>query len=315
MKIFDTPIKVSLISLVVTEIFVILAKLLMQKEITIDVIIIAGAASFFIPLFITGSATLYLKRVDTKNKELQFLTEELQSLNASLTAQNSELDEFAQTVAHDLKTPLTAILGFANILAVQYDELDPETITHSLEMVSSSAQKALRIVDELLLLARVSQVGEIETDVLDMASIVDESCHRLENLIQEYNATINLPESWPVAFGHPGWVEEVWVNYLSNAIKYGGKSPYITLGSRIIQQDEGDVVLFAVKDWGPGLSKEAQSQLFTPFTRLGQPRSKGYGLGLSIVQRIVSKLGGEVGVESKGIAGQGSVFYFTLPKK
>jgi two-component system sensor histidine kinase/response regulator len=224
------------------------------------------------------------------------------------------LDEFAQTVAHDLKSPLTAILGFAEILAVQYDDLDPETITNSLLMVTSSARKALRIVDELLLLARVSQVGTIETSPLDMKTIVEEAKHRLDNLLKEYNATLKIPENWPVAVGHAGWVEEVWVNYISNAIKYGGTTPFITLGSRVIKQPDGDIVLFAVKDWGPGLSKDAQAQLFTPFTRLGQPRSKGYGLGLSIVQRIVTKLGGEVGVESKGIPGQGSVFYFTLPK-
>jgi signal transduction histidine kinase len=233
-----------------------------------------------------------------------------------LKLQNKELDEFAQTVAHDLKTPLTAILGFAEVLEIQYDDLDPETITHSLQMVASSAKKALRIVDELLLLARVSQVqgGNISTQPLDMAAIVEEAHHRLQNLLHEYDATLQIPDSWPVAVGHPGWVEEVWVNYISNAIKYGGKAPYITIGSRVIKQSNGDFVLFAVKDWGPGLSKDAQSQLFTPFTRLGQSRTKSYGLGLSIVQRIITKLGGEVGVESKGIPGQGSVFYFTLPQ-
>ena len=314
MKLLDTPIKASLVSLIITEIFVVFAKVLVQSDITLEVILIAGSAGFFIPLLISGGVTFYHKRVDTQNKELHYLTEELQNLNESLKSQNRELDEFAQTVAHDLKTPLTAILGFAEILAVQYDDLDPETITHSLQMVSSSARKALRIVDELLLLARVSQVGTIETHPLDMAAIVEEARHRLANLIIEYNATLNIPESWPIAVGHAGWVEEVWVNYISNAIKYGGKAPFITLGSRVIKQPGGDFVLFAVKDWGPGLTQEAQSQLFTPFTRLGQSRSKGYGLGLSIVQRIVTKLGGEVGVESKGVPGEGSVFYFTLQK-
>ena len=314
MKFIDTPIKASLVSLVITELFIIFATILMQSEIRFEVLLIAGTAAFFIPLLISGGEVFYQKRVDTKNQELQYRTEELQNLNQSLTSQNRELDEFAQTVAHDLKTPLTAILGFADILAAQYDDLDPETITNSLQMVSSSARKALRIVDELLLLARVSQVGTITTGPLDMMAIVEEATHRLSNLASEYNATLKIPETWPVAVGQAGWVEEVWANYISNAIKYGGKSPFITLGSRVIKQPEGDIILFAVKDWGPGLSPEAQSQLFTPFTRLGQPRSTGYGLGLSIVQRIVTKLGGEVGVESKGIPGQGSVFYFTLPK-
>jgi len=314
MKLFDSAFKTSLVSLIATEVFVICAKVLTQTEITLDVLIITGIASFLIPFIFNSGGANYRKQLELHNTKLQSLTSELQNLNKSLASQNSELDEFAQTVAHDLKTPIAAILGFAEILAADYDDLDPKTITRSLQTVATSARKALRIIDELLLLARVSQASTITTVPLDMAAIVEEAKHRLGNLFTENNASLDLPETWPVAVGHAGWVEEVWVNYISNAVKYGGTSPVVTLGARVIKQPDGDVVLFAVKDMGPGLSAESQAQLFTPFTRLGQPRSKGYGLGLSIVQRIVTNLGGEVGVESKGIPGQGCVFYFTLPK-
>ncbi len=73
------------------------------------------------------------------------------------------------------------------------------------------------------------------------------------------------------------------------------------------------MVRFWVRDNGPGLSPKEQSRLFAPFTRLDQARAKGYGLGLSIVQRIAEKLGGQAGVESEGVPGRGSIFYFTLP--
>lgn len=73
------------------------------------------------------------------------------------------------------------------------------------------------------------------------------------------------------------------------------------------------MVRFWVRDNGPGLTPDQQAQLFTPFERLHQARAEGHGLGLSIVKRIVEKLGGEVGVESDGVPGQGSTFYFTLP--
>ncbi|MEA3341114.1 MAG: ATP-binding protein [Chloroflexota bacterium] len=105
---------------------------------------------------------------------------------------------------------------------------------------------------------------------------------------------------------------EAAANYISNAIKYGGRPgervlPRIELGFDELTKK----VRFWVRDNGPGLTPEEQSRLFTPFTRLDQARAKGHGLGLSIVQRIVEKMDGQTGVESA--PGQGSVFFFTLP--
>jgi len=102
----------------------------------------------------------------------------------------------------------------------------------------------------------------------------------------------------------------VWVNYIANAIKYGGSPPCIELGAT--PEDKGQV-RFWIRDNGHGLNKKAQARLFTAFTRLDETKSQGHGLGLSIVKRIVEKLGGEVAVESAGIPGQGSIFSFTLP--
>jgi len=141
-----------------------------------------------------------------------------------------------------------------------------------------------------------------------MAAIVDAAQKRLAPLIAELQAEIVLPGAWPVALGHGPWVEEVWVNYLSNALKYGGRPPHIELGAAA--QPDG-TARFWVADDGAGLAPEDQARLFVPFTRLGQVRAEGYGLGLSIVRRIVDRLGGQVGVESA--PGRGSVFFFTLP--
>ena len=140
-----------------------------------------------------------------------------------------------------------------------------------------------------------------------MASIVTEAQGRLAYLIEEHQAEIISPDTWPVALGYGPWVEEVWVNYLSNAIKYGGQPPRVELGAT--EQADG-MVRFWVRDNGPGLAPREQARLFTPFTQLAQFRPKGHGLGLSIVRRIVEKLGGQVGVESE--MGWGSVFTFTL---
>jgi two-component system sensor histidine kinase/response regulator len=116
------------------------------------------------------------------------------------------------------------------------------------------------------------------------------------------------PETWPAALGYAAWVEEVWTNYISNAIKYGGTPPRIDLGATV-QPDE--MIRFWVKDNGRGLTPAEQERLFTEFARLQQVRAEGHGLGLSIVRRIVEKLGGTVGVEVT--PEQGCEFYFTLP--
>jgi signal transduction histidine kinase len=128
-------------------------------------------------------------------------------------------------------------------------------------------------------------------------------------LIQQYHAEICRPGAWPAAVGYAPWIEEVWINYLSNALKYGGQPPVVELGADV--QDD-DWIRFWVRDNGPGILPDDQARLFTPFTRLSQVDLEGHGLGLSIVRRIVEKLGGEVGMESD-TTGSGSLFYFTLP--
>ncbi len=211
-------------------------------------------------------------------------------------------------MAHDLKTPLGHIVGFAQVLDKHYAELPEEELRRYLRTMVQSGRKMSNIINELLLLVSVRRMEEVELGPLDLAGIVDEAQRRLAHLIEKHQAEIILPESWPVALGYGPWVEEVWANYLSNAIQYGGRPPRVELGAT--EQSDG-MVRFWVRDNGPGLTPEEQARLFIPFTRLDQVRAKGHGLGLSIARRIVEKLGGQVGVESE--VGRGSVFTFTLP--
>ena len=170
------------------------------------------------------------------------------------------------------------------------------------------------IVDALLLLAEVRKM-EVAMQPLNMAGIVAESLGRLTAMLEKCQAQIVLPDTWPMARGYEPWVEEVWVNYLSNALKFGGRPPRVELGAAV--QDRNDnataspIVRFWVRDNGPGLTPEDQGRLFTPFTRLEEVSGRGHGLGLSIVRRIVEKMGGHVGVQSE--IGAGSTFWFTLP--
>jgi len=252
-----------------------------------------------------AAANEQLQREITERKRAE---EALRQYTVELEKRNEELDAFAHTVAHDLKTPLGHIIGFAQVLDKQYAELPEEELRRSLRTMVQSGRKMSSIIDEVLLLVGVRRMEEVAMGPLDLAGILDEAQQRLAYLIEKHQAEIILPESWPVALGYGPWVEEVWANYLSNAIQHGGRPPRVELGA--MEQADG-MVCFWVRDNGPGLTPEEQARLFTPFTRLDQVRSKGHGLGLSIARRIVEKLGGQVGVESE--AGQGSVFTFTLP--
>jgi len=223
-----------------------------------------------------------------------------------LEARNEELDAFAHTVAHDLKNPLALIVGYAE--ALDGVSLKGEELSYHLRLMARNGHKMSSIIDELLLLASMRKLGEMELGPLDMARVVDEARARLIYLIGEYQAEIVLPEAWPVPLGYGPWVEEVWANYMSNALKYGGHPPRVEMGATV---QEDDTVRFWIRDNGRGLTPEEQARLFTPFTRLDQVSAKGHGLGLSIVRRIVEKMGGQVGVESQ--IGQGSTFSFTLP--
>jgi len=247
--------------------------------------------------------------------------EALRQYATELKARNEELDAFAHTVAHDLKNPLNNVINSAELLTQGDATLLDETRQECLQTIVRSALKMGNIIDELLLLAGVRRT-EVVTEPLDMAGIVAEARLRLVHLIGDTQADIILQDAsaWPVARGYGPWVEEVWVNYLSNALKYGGQPPRVELGADPLSipltsgGEEGrDMVRFWVRDNGQGVTPEDQARLFTPFTRLDQARAKGHGLGLSIVRRIVEKLGGQVGVGSDGVPGQGSTFFFTLP--
>ena len=227
-------------------------------------------------------------------------------LVTSLQAQNSELDAFAHTVAHDLKHQLAKILGFSDMLCDSINYLEQDEIVQMSSVIAKGAHKMDSIIREILLLSGVRKKA-VTLSTIDMAETVDEAFHRLSHMLSDHDATFVAPDEWPKASGYAPWVEEVWVNYISNAIKYGGHPPRIELGYEI----EGDNVWFYVKDNGKGLTEDEQSKLFVQFARLTR-RAEGQGLGLSIVRRIVTKLGGEVAVEST--LGEGSIFKFCLPR-
>lgn len=239
----------------------------------------------------------------------QTAEEALRQRTLELETQNAELDAFAHTVAHDLKSPLSVLLGLTGDADELLPLLSPNEIQQSWQMIGNSTQKLINIVDELLLLASV-RGQDIQPEPLEMGGLVSQALARVNHHVKEYGGEIVLPDFWLIPLGYAPWVEEVWVNYLSNAFKYGGRPPLIQLGNEHLPDRQ---IRFWVRDNGAGLSPEQIERLFIPFERLHQVHTKGHGLGLSIVRRIVEKLGGRVGAISNQNTGQGSTFYFTLP--
>ena len=217
---------------------------------------------------------------------------------------NRRLDTFSHMVAHDLKSPLSLIIGYTEFILMDQPLAAPDI---RLQRIIDSARKMGNIIDELLLLASIQQ-KKIKTSPVAMTFIIEEALNRLALIVEESEAKIIRPSTWPIARGYAPWIEEVWVNYISNAIKYGGTPPLIELGATELAQEQ---ICFWVKDNGQTITPDDESKLFQKFERLEPTKATGHGLGLSIVKQIVEMLEGTVGF--KRLSTQGSMFYFTLP--
>ena len=245
----------------------------------------------------------YISKPFTEDEVIRSITARLEKKELL-----DELDAFAHTVAHDLKNPLSTLNMRLELLGHGIGKGDDAALRTQLAGAIHGAVRFSSIIDELLVLAGVRRQA-IVPQSLDMAVVVAEALDRLESILQRQSVRIEQPASWPAAVGHAPWIIEVWANFISNAAKYGGAAPVITLGGAA--SDDGRHARFWVQDNGPGLDADAQKEMFVPFTRISTVRASGHGLGLSIVRRIVEKLGGKVGVESA--PGAGARFWFELP--
>jgi signal transduction histidine kinase len=236
---------------------------------------------------------------------LRNMRRKLVSKNELLTEQNEALDAYARTVAHDLKNPLNLILNFARLIQDE-NELN-EVATRDLGTIIQSADRMNHIIQDLLLLAQLRKDEVFVVDV-NMESVVQQSLARLYMQIEKAGATIEEPQTWVSSKGVASWVQAIWVNFISNALKYGGSPPSIQL---LCEKRDG-MVFYGVQDNGPGVPEEMKDAIFEEFSRVGGEKEEGHGIGLSIVKRIASRLDGEVGMYNLD-SGTGCCFYFLLP--
>ncbi len=226
-----------------------------------------------------------------------------------LAHRNNELNTYTDTIAHDLKTPLAAIINYADIIRLLFDTSLVPDIDVYLSSISESASRMVDMITHLLWLARLEKPLE-SVGLVDMQPLFDSVFRRFEHLINKRGVRMAVETELLPVMGHEAWIEEVVANMISNAIKYiGDDNPAPCIWIRSYQV--GNAVRYEIRYNGIGINADDQTKLFQSFTRLHKMEAEGIGLGLSIVQRIISRLTGTVGIESE--PGAGSIFWFMLP--
>ncbi|MGC4100545.1 PAS domain S-box protein [Ferruginibacter sp.] len=245
-------------------------------------------------------------RIRNLNAELE---ERVVKRTEQLRKTNEELEAFSYSVSHDLRAPLRAIIGFSAILEEDYSSKLDEEAKRITAIIKNNTLKMGSLIDDLLAFSRMGR-QDIITAPVHMPELVQEV---IDN---EDRKDHGLPVQWivhplPIVKADINTLRQVWINLVSNAVKYSGNeaAPVIEIGS--FTATNGQLAFF-VKDNGVGFDEKYKNKLFKVFQRLHSSEEfEGTGIGLAIVEKIISKHGGNVWAESA--PGQGACFYFSLP--
>lgn len=232
-----------------------------------------------------------------------------QQAAARLEERNRMLDTYSHTVAHDLKSPLHLVLGYIDLLRLEVPSDFPAPLRSYIRQASDATIGMAEMIDNLLLLARLDDIQTV-TEVVEVQPVARAAVESLMEHITTRNVEVQLGEALPDVVGYAPWLQHVFSNLISNAIKYIGKNnetPRIVVRGAA----HGGIARFEIEDNGLGIAPEAQKILFDKFSRFHKSEAPGSGLGLTIVEMIIQRLGGSLGVTSE--PGKGSTFWFELP--
>ena len=240
-------------------------------------------------------------------RQLQQEIVEREMVSSELEHKNAELERFAYTVSHDLKTPLVTIKGFLGLLNKDLAEQDMDRVAMDMTKINLAADTMAQLLEELLELSRIGRVAG-EPVSCGLSEIARHAMQMVEPAIVEQGIEITI-DDMPAVRGDKIRLIEVYQNLIENAIKFMGdqSSPRIHIGST---QHNGKACFF-VSDNGLGIEDEYHGLVFELFERLNLD-AEGTGVGLTLVKRIVEVHGGEIWIESSGL-GHGCTISFTLP--
>lgn len=263
--------------------------------------------------YLTEAFNKMLVRIEHQNQEITALNQDLENKVAERTRDLEmayrEMEAFSYTVSHDLNAPLRQIDSYLGMFLSKNEETLDEQSRKTLDNVTRKARRLRQLIDDLLAFSQLGRKEFVRTQV-NMDHLVKDIVAEHTKPDGQNRVTFHI-ESLPEAFGDEVTLRQVWENLISNAVKYSGQkeNPTIEILSR--QLDHSTV--YIVRDNGAGFDMKHYHKLFNPFQRLhNQSEFEGTGVGLAIVERIITKHGGTVWAESK--INQGTAFFFSLPK-
>ena len=219
-----------------------------------------------------------------------------------------ELEAFSYTAAHDLRTPLQALSGYAGILLEDYSQKVDSEGKRMLEMIAENANKMGVLIDDLITFTKLNR-QEIQSSFINMYEMANSAF--LEHVSKDDRKKIDFRlKHIPPTFGDESLVRKVWVNLVNNAIKFSSpkSNRFIEIG--VLKKNAEEI--YFVKDNGIGFDMDDSESMFEIFKRLNDEKEfEGLGVGLSIARRIIQRHNGRIWAEGK--AGEGATFYFTLP--
>jgi signal transduction histidine kinase len=256
---------------------------------------------------LTDSFNHMLTQIQEQNKTL---SEFNQTLEQKVKERTNELEAFSYSVSHDLRAPLRAINGYMNIFVEDYSNQFDEEGKRLTNHVLNNAKKMGQLIDDLLEFSRLGR-KELSKSNISMKNIVTNIWEDLIRMEEGRTIEFTLKEL-PDAYADNVTIKNVWGNLISNALKYTShrEKAIIEIGF----EEKEDSIVYYTKDNGVGFDMSYYNKLFGVFQRLhSQEEFEGTGVGLAIVERIISKHGGKIWAEAK--LNEGATFYFSLPKK
>lgn len=251
-----------------------------------------------------------IRDVTSVRKHQEELETKVNERTAALQEKTAQLETFCYTVAHDLRSPLRAISGYADFILQDFGPAIPAGATEQIGRIRSAAQRLDELIKDLLTYSRITQV-DLPDDNVPLSASIDWALRQLAAEIEARHADVAVPPSLPLVRGDRSLLDQIALNLLSNAIKFvpPDRVPHVQ-----VEAAEADgMVRLLVRDNGVGIAPQYYDRIFRVFERLQDARSvPGTGVGLAIVSRAANRLGGHAGVESQ--VGEGSTFWVDLRK-